>query len=128
MYCNNCGAEINDQAVVCPKCGVPTSKLSSFGTKEPAPHSVSALICGIFSLFIPILGIVLAIISICLSVSGKNKVRKNPERYDSTSMLTVAMVLSIICIIGWIAFIVYACVVGYGLFEVYDIFEDLLYL
>ena len=22
MYCKNCGAEIDDQAVVCPKCGV----------------------------------------------------------------------------------------------------------
>lgn len=23
MYCKNCGAEINDNAVVCVKCGVP---------------------------------------------------------------------------------------------------------
>ena len=25
MYCTNCGNELNDQAVVCPNCGVPTA-------------------------------------------------------------------------------------------------------
>lgn len=25
MFCNKCGAQIDDQAVVCPQCGVPTS-------------------------------------------------------------------------------------------------------
>lgn len=26
MYCNKCGAEINDEAVICPKCGCYTQK------------------------------------------------------------------------------------------------------
>lgn len=25
MFCNNCGAEIDDKAVVCPKCGCPVT-------------------------------------------------------------------------------------------------------
>ena len=35
MYCSNCGAQIDDKAVVCVKCGAPTAnfkqKSSSFG-------------------------------------------------------------------------------------------------
>ena len=130
MYCNNCGAEINDQAVVCPKCGVPTAKLSNFGAKESAPHSVSAIVCSILGLIIPVLGLLMSIIAICLSASGKKRVRKNPERYESSTSLTVAMIFGIIGLVGWIVYIAYVCLIGYGLFEMFEyleVFEDLFY-
>lgn len=34
MFCKNCGAEIDDNAVVCPKCGVAVNE-----TPAPAPAS-----------------------------------------------------------------------------------------
>lgn len=48
-YCRNCGAEINEKAVVCPSCGVPqqvTTEGSSIGY-------------GILSFCIPIVGLIL---------------------------------------------------------------------
>jgi hypothetical protein len=29
MFCSNCGSQIDDKAVVCPKCGVPTANYSA---------------------------------------------------------------------------------------------------
>jgi TM2 domain-containing membrane protein YozV len=38
MYCSNCGAQIDDKAVVCVKCGVATGNFKSFNstTNKPA--------------------------------------------------------------------------------------------
>lgn len=130
MFCNNCGAEINDQAVICPKCGVPTVKNSNLGVKETAPNSVGALICGILGwvfCLIPIVGLVLSIIGLCLSISGRNKAAKDPARYGSTAMLIVAMVFSIIGLVAALASIVYLLIGGYAMFEYFDFIEDLLY-
>ena len=46
MYCKNCGAEINDNAVVCVKCGVPVIpvKNSYNGSKELAPKRTAAFV------------------------------------------------------------------------------------
>ena len=37
MYCNNCGSQINDDAVVCPYCGVQVQALKT----EPKPADVT---------------------------------------------------------------------------------------
>ncbi|HLX90298.1 MAG TPA: TM2 domain-containing protein [Puia sp.] len=37
MYCSNCGAQIDDNAVVCVKCGAPTSKFRAAHSGEPFP-------------------------------------------------------------------------------------------
>jgi peptidoglycan/LPS O-acetylase OafA/YrhL len=40
MFCTNCGTEINDKAVVCPKCGVPTTNFaaqSAAGVQQAGP-------------------------------------------------------------------------------------------
>lgn len=42
MFCSNCGAQIDDKAVVCVKCGAPTSnfKSQSFaGSRNPDPDT-----------------------------------------------------------------------------------------
>ena len=127
MFCNVCGAEINDQAVVCPKCGVPTVKNFHQGAKESAPHSVSALVCSIFGLIIPILGLVLSIIGLCLSASGQKQAKKHPELYDSTAMSVVAMILSILGLVGWVGYIIFVACVGAELFELFYLYEDLFY-
>lgn len=130
MYCNSCGAEINDQAIVCPKCGVATVKYMSHVEKEPAPHSTSALVCSIFSLFLPFVGTLLAIIGLSLSASGRNKAERNPEKYGSTTMLTIAMILSLVSLVGGVLYILlsilfFVGVIDFGL-GLFDFYEDLL--
>lgn len=54
MYCKNCGTEINDQAVVCPKCGVPTSNYSApTENTNKNGFAIAGFVC---SFFIPLLG------------------------------------------------------------------------
>ena len=40
-YCQNCGAQIDQKAVICPKCGVPVA--GAPGTKEPK-NRVTAIV------------------------------------------------------------------------------------
>ena len=45
MYCRNCGNEMNDEAVVCVKCGVPAGKGSGFCPTCGAQTNPDAVIC-----------------------------------------------------------------------------------
>lgn len=55
MFCNNCGKEIDDKAVVCVHCGVPTKS-----TNAPAQEdgSLGCLLGGVCFL-VPIVGLIL---------------------------------------------------------------------
>ena len=46
MYCNSCGAEINDKAVVCVKCGVPATPAGEVG--KSAKTRVVYVLLGFF--------------------------------------------------------------------------------
>lgn len=50
MFCSECGAEINDKAVVCPKCGVPVAGKGFDANGRPAVpnHMVAAVLTTIF--------------------------------------------------------------------------------
>ena len=50
MFCAECGAEINDKAVICPKCGVPVAGKSLGANGKPAVpnHMVGAVLTTIF--------------------------------------------------------------------------------
>ena len=54
MFCKNCGAEIDDKAVVCPKCGVAQGKATQV-SPEDAPNMGFAFL----SFLIPIVGLIL---------------------------------------------------------------------
>jgi len=45
MFCSECGAEINDKAVVCPKCGVPVVLNSEAVPNHLAGAILSTLFC-----------------------------------------------------------------------------------
>ncbi len=62
MFCIHCGKELNDQAVICPFCGVPTDNYNVF-QKESSSSSIQtvtkifliiACVFSIFSFFIPL--------------------------------------------------------------------------
>ena len=49
MFCKNCGNQIADAAVVCPKCGVPVAGKSLVPATEQVPnHLVGAILTAIF--------------------------------------------------------------------------------
>ena len=49
MFCKNCGNQIADAAVVCPKCGVPVSGKSVASATEQVPnHMVGAILTALF--------------------------------------------------------------------------------
>lgn len=48
MYCKNCGNEISDAAVVCPKCGVPVADKPVAAGAQVANHMVGAILCTLF--------------------------------------------------------------------------------
>ena len=57
MYCSKCGEEINDQAIICPKCGCATSNFAA-ATEMPKTEdkngiAIAGFVC---SFLIPILG------------------------------------------------------------------------
>lgn len=49
VYCTNCGAKIDEKAIICPSCGV---------SQQPNSEG-STMIYGILGFFIPFLGIIL---------------------------------------------------------------------
>lgn len=49
MYCRNCGSEISNQAMTCPKCGGPTGVIDA----SPKKKSTATLLC----LFLGMLGV-----------------------------------------------------------------------
>ena len=50
MFCAECGASINDKAVVCPKCGVPVtgSNIAMAGNAQVPNHMVGAILTTVF--------------------------------------------------------------------------------
>lgn len=48
MYCKNCGNEISDAAVVCPKCGVSVANKPVAAGAQVANHMVGAILCTLF--------------------------------------------------------------------------------
>lgn len=83
MFCQKCGNEINDSAVVCPNCGCPTGNESSFAS--PVSSNVPTIENGekgtladcaiIFAIIIPIVGLILGIIGAVKYKTSKLKNR-----------------------------------------------------
>ena len=57
MFCNNCGSEIDDKAVICPKCGV-----SQNGAGIPGVEDNGGFLWGLLGCCIPIVGLVLFLV------------------------------------------------------------------
>ncbi len=96
MYCSNCGKEQPDNVKFCTECGKELNNevdvfAAQGATAKVEPTKISALVCGIISLFI--LGFILGIVAIVLS-------RKEDQKHR-----TAAMVLGIIGLVGWVLFI-----------------------
>lgn len=77
MFCRNCGKEIDDKAVICPGCGVPTSETGKKKKKKKHP---------ILGAIIVIFGILL--IAVAVSGGGEDAEKAEPTK-SSTASTTV---------------------------------------
>ena len=75
-FCSKCGAELMDEAVMCPKCGCSSEYVKSSGVKSPANRTNGFAIAGfVCAFFIPLLGWVFGGIGISKAnkLGGKGK-------------------------------------------------------
>jgi uncharacterized OB-fold protein len=74
MYCSKCGSKIDDEAAICPSCGVPTEnyRQEKVETSKSQGLIISGYICAILSLFIfpPAFGLAGAVIGIMNLTKG----------------------------------------------------------
>ncbi len=53
MFCTNCGKELNDEAVICIDCGVPTDNFKQEEIPQKNGMAIAGFVC---SFFVPVLG------------------------------------------------------------------------
>jgi hypothetical protein len=62
-YCKKCGAEIHDEAVICPHCGVPTnSTVSSSSSNSSGAIDTGGFGWGLLGFCIPLVGLILYLV------------------------------------------------------------------
>ncbi len=107
MFCKSCGKEINDQAVVCPYCGVQTGAVQNtpqqpnYGYQQPInqqynQNDVDETNVGlvILSVLFPIVGIILG------AVNMSNGKKKSGKAYLLAGVITIAVEIVIGIIVG----------------------------
>ena len=93
MFCNNCGNQIDDRAVICPHCGVPVR-----GAAQTEKGNPLAIVGFILSFFIAIAGL------IC-SILGYQKCKKEGVPYKGLALAgiiisAVSMALALVILIA----------------------------
>jgi len=128
MFCNNCGQEIDDNAVVCPHCGVATDKMAEVTGEAPnATGAKKTNICAILGFVFAILYWVLAYIPVVgsfmswavfiaafvLSIIGIQNAKKKGQNLKGLAiaglvLCIIDLVFIIIAIVGIIAALIAA--------------------
>lgn len=83
-FCSNCGNELVEEAVICPKCGVAVSKniMPSNNTSETSNGMATAGF--ILSFFIPLLGLIFSIMGL----------KKSKETSTGKGLSTAGIIIS----------------------------------
>lgn len=110
MYCKTCGNEINDQAVVCPKCGCPVKDVASVENQTQNEKKKANLFCiigfvlSLVSLLIALYGTV-AIAGLVLSIIGIVQANKNGERLKGLGIAGICVA------VGSLVYTVYVLII-----------------
>lgn len=71
MFCSKCGNQIDDDAIVCPKCGCATSNYHPASNKQGSQSVVEeekstlSTLSIVFAILMPIVGLILGIVGCC---------------------------------------------------------------
>ena len=109
MFCKTCGSEINDNAIICPKCGCSTKDAMETQSQVVQKKKINVLclvgfVLSLVSLFIALVGTV-AIAALVLSIIGIVQANKNDERLKGLG------IAGIIVSVGSLIYTIYALVI-----------------
>lgn len=113
MHCSNCGGQIDDNAVVCPKCGCATNDSNVSGGQIPADISTAKTL-GILAI---VLGILAPVIGLVCGYIGKGKAEpycdEYPEADDAFNKCEIGIKIGwALIVIGIIGSIIYGVAIG----------------
>ncbi len=63
-FCSNCGNEVVDEAVICPKCGVSTGQNTAVSNNNNGTSNGMATAGFVLSFFVPLLGLIFSILGL----------------------------------------------------------------
>ena len=96
-FCTNCGNELDDRAIMCPKCGVALTQTTN--ASNGSSSNGMAIAGFILSFFIPLLGLIFSIIGL------KRSKEANKGKGLSTAGIIISCITMVITIImGIISF------------------------
>jgi len=99
-YCQRCGAQVDDQVVVCPCCQNFTENPNAqpmYYQPPVKPESGALSVCAlVFSVLMPLVGLILGIVGICRHQNPDFKSRCKIAIIISVVMMVVSAIVSII--------------------------------
>ena len=103
MFCKNCGNQIADAAVVCPKCGVPVAGKSVAPATEQVPnHMVGAILTALFCCQIG------GIVAIVYAAQVNSKLARGDIEGARAASKTANTWITVNIIVGLIGVLIYA--------------------
>lgn len=96
-FCTNCGNELDDRAIMCPKCGIAlTQTVANSGQTQSNGMAIAGFI---LSFFIPLLGLIFSIIGL-----KRSKETNNGKGLSTAGIIISCITMVITLIIGIISF------------------------
>lgn len=96
-FCNNCGNELDDRAIMCPKCGIAlTQTVANSGQTQSNGMAIAGFI---LSFFIPLLGLIFSIIGL-----KRSKETNNGKGLSTAGIIISCITMVITLIMGIISF------------------------
>lgn len=96
-FCTNCGNELDDRAIMCPKCGVALTQTTN--ASNGSSSNGMAIAGFILSFFIPLLGLIFSIIGL-----KRSKETNNGKGLSTAGIIISCINMVITIIMGIISF------------------------
>ena len=96
-FCTNCGNELDDRAIMCPKCGVALTQTTN--ASNGSSSNGMAIAGFILSFFIPLLGLIFSILGL-----KRSKETNNGKGLSTAGIIISCITMVITIIMGIISF------------------------
>ena len=104
-YCSNCGAEVNENAAVCLRCGYALKKQESTPV-QPAQGGKASMVLGIISIVFTAIGFFLTIcVQSYLTSTYEGRIQRLATNFDSTKIGLMILFLTVPGILSLVGFI-----------------------
>lgn len=96
-FCTNCGNELDDRAIMCPKCGVALTQTTN--ASNGSSSNGMAIAGFVLSFFIPLLGLIFSILGL-----KRSKETNNGKGLSTAGIIISCITMVITIIMGIISF------------------------